>query len=111
MALVSLKKQLEAPRISSQIAAGAARSAPAERRAASAEPAAGNGRYELKRNLLLNLKRPDLERASSVSLDLQVEDAEHHVVHRVRDFRLALAPQTGTEEILLRLLIALNSEE
>ena len=120
MALVSLKKQLEAPRLGH----GAGRSDAAKRRpvrpragaapgraAAEATTGRGNGRYELKRNLLLNLKRPDLDRARSVALDLQVEDAERQVVHQVRDFRMALAPRTEGDEVLLRLLIALNPEE
>jgi signal recognition particle receptor subunit beta len=118
MALVSLKKQLEAPRMSrrqvpSRPARRPAATPPPQARAAAAAPAAGddNGRHELKRNLLLSLKRPDLERARSVALDLQVEDSQRQVVHQVRNFRLALAPRAAGEEVVLRLLIALNSEE
>jgi signal recognition particle receptor subunit beta len=111
MALVSLKKQLEAPRISErQTLAGAAGTSRA-RLAPRPATAGGNGRYELRRNLLLSLRRPDLERARSVSLDLQVEDSDRQVVHRVRDFRLALAPRAAGEDVLLRLQIALNSED
>ena len=121
MALVSLKKQLEAPRLGRRRRAEAAAKsppAPAARPARwpAAEPpdsaaAQSNGRYELKRNLLLNLKRPDLERARSVALDLQVEDEQRQVVHQIRDFRLALKPSNAGDDVLLRLLIALNSEE
>ena len=121
MALVSLKQQLEAPRLTSRPVDGARRAArraaggaaaPASRSAASRPaPARGNGRYELKRNLLLNLKKPDFERARSLALNLQVEDSQRQVVHQVRDFRLALAPREAGDEVLLRLLIALNSEE
>lgn len=128
MALVSLKKQLEAPRLARQQPAGGStgpggssgapvRSAPqppaAARRSAIDEPRAGdgNGRYELKRNLLLNLKRPDLERATSVSLNLQVEDSQRQIVHQIRDFRFALAPRPAGDKVLLRLLIALNSDD
>ena len=39
------------------------------------------------------------------------EDSERQVMHQVRDFRLALAPRSEGDEVLLRLLIALNSEE
>ena len=121
MALVSLKKQLEAPRIGhgagqsrgARRRPGAAQGPPPASPADAAAPAGRrhNGRYELKRNLLLNLKRLDLDRARSVALDLQVEDDRRQVVHQVRDFRLALAPRAEGDEILLRLLIALNSEE
>jgi len=123
MALVSLRKQLEAPRLGHRPNLGAA----ASRRAAGASgPAAsggehrtadraptgsGDGRYELQRNLSLSLKRPDLERAQSVALNLQVEDSQRRVVHRLRDYRLDLPPRPAGDEVLLRLLIALDSEE
>ena len=114
MALVSLKKQLEAPRLGHlpRRGSGAEKRGPGTRDAGGGvTPGAGNGRYELKRNLLLNLKRPDLERARSVSLSLQVEDSQGQVVHQVRDFRLALTPRSAGDEVLLRLLIALNLEQ
>ncbi len=112
MALVSLKKQLEAPRMGRGVRSGVAPRRAAKAATATTAPAAsGNSRYELKRNLLLNLKRSDLERARSVALNLQVEDSQRQVVHQVRDFRLALAPRNEGDEVLLRLLIALNSED
>ena len=123
MALVSLKKQLEAPRLGPGFAARDAPSdaarrpsaAPARtpRPATDGEPAiaGGNGRYELDRNLALQLKRPDLDRARTVAVDLQIEDADRRVMHQVRDFRLPLAPRSAGDEVLLRLLIALNAEE
>ena len=117
MALVSLKKQLEAPRLIRRPATARRKPQqpgprPARRQAEpEAPPADGNGRYELKRNLLLSLKPGDLDRARSVALNLQVEDGQREVVHQLRDFRLALAPRKAGDDVLLRLLIALNSEE
>ena len=46
-----------------------------------------------------------------MALNLQVEDAQRQVVHQVREFRLALKPSHAGDDVLLRLLIALNSEE
>jgi signal recognition particle receptor subunit beta len=117
MALVSLKKQLEAPRIGhafpSRRPPDAAAPAKPPLPAAEAEAAvvSGNGRYELKRDLLLSLKQPDLDRARAVAVNLQIEDSERRVMHRVRDLRLTLAPRSAGDEVLLRLLIALNAEE
>ena len=114
MALVSLKKQLEVPRLRRRAKPGDGtdKAEPAsERHASEAADSKGNGRQELSCNLRLNLKRADLERARSVALNVQVEDSQREVVHQVRDFRLDLAPPTKGDEILLRLLIALNSEE
>ncbi len=117
MALVSLKKQLEAPRLGHAFPSRKAAAAPAPAQpplaAAQTEAAAasGNDRYELKRNLLLSLKRQDLDRARAVAVNLQVEDSDRRVMHQVRDFRLALAPRSAGNEVLLRLQIALNAEE
>jgi signal recognition particle receptor subunit beta len=122
MSLVSLKKQLEAPRLghAARLGGSAATRGSQARRRPAAQPQAdrestaegdASGRYELKRNLLLNLKRTDLERARSVALSLQVEDAQRQVLHQVRDYRLALPPRSTADDVLLRLLIGLNSED
>jgi hypothetical protein len=104
MVLVSLKKQLEAPRL-------AGRQTATESAVDSTSAADGDGRYELERNLLVNLKRTDLERASAVRLNLEVEDSEQRVVHQVGDYRLELTPRAAADEVLLRLLISLNSKD
>jgi signal recognition particle receptor subunit beta len=112
MSLLSLKKQLEAPRLGHRPApADAAPQLDAREDRGKTAAARGNGRYELKRNLLLNLKRPDLDRVRSVALNLQVEDAERRVMHQIRNYRLDLTPRPGGDKVLLRLLIALSSRE
>jgi signal recognition particle receptor subunit beta len=111
MVLVSLKKQLEAPRFGQRSLPRPGVSRPAAAARDAAAPVSGNGRYELKRNLLLKLKQSDLERAQSVALNLQVEDSERQVVHQIHDYRLDLTPRGQGDEVLLRLLIALNVDK
>jgi signal recognition particle receptor subunit beta len=119
MSLVSLKEQLEAshadhgPDVDGAVTELSGRVGPGSRRQTGRATGTGsdNGRYELRRNLQLNLERPALERAQSVSLNLDVEDEERQVVHRVSDYRLPLDRRAEGDEILLRLLIELNSKK
>ncbi len=136
MALLSLKKQLEAPRLRQAATAGRLstatatvppRRAPADAQTVTAPPAdtpsatafeppaagggGGNGRREVHRSLHLRLPRGELERATAVALDLQIEDADQRIVHRVRDYRLALDERGRGEDVVVRLQIALDGEE
>lgn len=70
-----------------------------------------NGRNKIDRALSLALQADDLERAASLSLDLQVRDERDRVLHQVRDFEWSLADIDRLQNVLLNLKIELESED
>jgi len=73
-------------------------------------PAKQNGRRRIDQNLRFLLDREHLHRAHRLSLNLQLEDADHQVVERFSDAIEVDDPAT-LEHLLLRLQIALQPRE
>ena len=76
-----------------------------------AQIAATNGRGKMDRALNLAMRASDLERAFSLSLDLQVRDESNRVLHQVRDFEWSLQDIDRLQDVLLNLKIELESED
>ncbi len=75
-------------------------------RAATATPAAPYHEVDEQRaSLLVKLSRPDFERASRLSINLRLEDADRKAVHEVHDVSMKLDPAANPDEMLLQLRI------
>jgi len=72
--------------------------------------AASNGRGEIAREIQLTLSRANFSRARRFLVNLQVEDEAHQVVDAFRD-QVELTDLASLDKLLVRLNIALNSEE
>jgi signal recognition particle receptor subunit beta len=81
---------------------------PAAQRVASAPD---NGRPELSRSIELSLAKADWKRARSILVSIQVEDDESRVVDSSRSLRVDLKDVASLEKLLLRLNVALSSQE
>jgi len=75
------------------------------------EPAGGNGRLSLRRELPLTLGRAELDRASRILVDLRIQDADSELVHEVRDVRVELEPGGAADELQLHLNIAFTASD
>lgn len=73
--------------------------------------ASSNGRNKMDRALNLAMRASDLERATSLSFDLQVRDEADRVLHQVRDFEWSLQDIDQLQDVLLNLKIELESED
>jgi signal recognition particle receptor subunit beta len=85
--------------------------APAAAAAAAVKAAGTNGRHELSRNVEMNLKRSDLQRAKRVLISFQVEDDQNQVMDSVRDLPVEITDAASLEKLLLHFNIALNAKE
>ncbi len=75
-----------------------------------ARPAGTNGRHEMSRNVEMNLRRSDLQRARRVLISFQVEDDQQRVMDTVRE-TVDIQDASSLEKLLLRLNVALNTKE
>jgi len=71
-------------------------------------PAPSNGRREVSREIRMSLDRSALLRTRRFSLTFRLEDGSHQVVETVRDVELDLEPNETTEQVMVRLNIALE---
>ncbi|MEA2564795.1 MAG: mutual gliding-motility protein MglA [Acidobacteriota bacterium] len=78
---------------------------------AAVKAAGTNGRHELSRNVEMNLKRSDLQRAKRVLISFQVEDDQNQVMDSVRDLPVEITDAASLEKLLLHFNIALNAKE
>jgi hypothetical protein len=72
--------------------------------------AASNGRSEIAREIQLTMSRANFSRARRFSVSFQVEDEANQVVDTFRD-QVELQDLASLDKLLVRLNIALNSEE
>ncbi len=63
------------------------------------------------RSVLLNLARPDYERARRVTFNLRVEDADRQTVREIRDVSMDIDPEASPKEMLVQLRLRLGHED
>ena len=73
--------------------------------------ASRNGKRQFAHSLNLALSLADLQRASNISVDLQVRDASDRVLHQVRDIQWSLEDLGSLQDVLLQLEIELERED